>query len=143
MIFESFDTESRVIRLDLGGPQDSTLPARLSSLVMVACDCGIDSFEIVNTASMGGPGREAALALIERNPLFDDTGDSSCREECGTEGMWVISRDGGLLCVGDSDSPASYSLYVSPDSESAGKASVFAHIIACVLGFSSFVSFEV
>ena len=75
--------------------------------------------------------------------LLIDSGEVSVDELSDESGYYLINRDPGILCLGDSGSPSSYSLFVSPDTGSAGKASVFAYLIASILGFSSFVSFEV
>ncbi len=139
----SFDTEKRILRLDLAGTSPGDLPGRLASLVMVACDCGLEGIVCDETVMPEGPLRSAVSSLIKNNPLFAVEPEESREESRDDFGYRLVSRDEDLLCLGDASDTGSYSIFLSPSMDSAGKASVFAYLITNVLGFSSFMSFEV
>lgn len=143
MFLYSFDTEERRLIVGLAGEDGRSLAGRLASLAMVASDCGINIIECLDTDRKSGSKDSAADEFIRINDLYIDSGEMSKDDLLDESGYYLISRDAGILCLGDSKSPSSYSLFVSPDAGNAGKASVFVYLIASILGFSSFVSFEV
>lgn len=143
MILNFFDTEDRKLVIGLAGEDGSSLAGRLASLAMVASDCGINVIECLDSGMADRSARSAADEFIRVNDLFTDSGEVSADELQEESGYYLVSRSADILCLGDSESTSTYSIFLSPDSGSVGKASVFAYLISSILGFSSFVSFEV
>ncbi|MCK4538328.1 MAG: ATP-binding protein [Candidatus Krumholzibacteria bacterium] len=139
----SFDTEERRLVIGLAEDDGRGLAGRLASLAMVASDCGINVIECLDSGRNDRSERSAADEFIRVNDLFIDAGEISADDLSGESGYYLISRESDILCLGDLESPSLYSLFVSPDPGSVGKASVFAYLISSIMGFSSFVSFEV
>ena len=145
MILLSFDTEKRIVKVDLAGTQPRDLPGRLASFVMVASDCGVEGIICEGIGAPEDPYAEAVSSMIRFNPLF--IGSMRHTEEAqpasGDFGYRLVSRNEDLLCLGDVSNNNMYSIFLSPGMEAAAGASVFAYMITNVLGFSSFMSFEV
>lgn len=143
MLLEAIDMETLSIRVRISDLPAASVPGRLSSLAMVASDCGVGSIVCEYERPESGPEREAIDCFIRSNPVFEVTSVRERPPEDDEFGFVVIGRNDGMLCLRDSRNPAIYSIFLAPDIESAGKVSIISYFIANVLGFSSFLSFEV
>lgn len=143
MILDSFDSVSRTMSIDIVDTPPSELARRLASLAMVSSDCGIDTIICRNAGSIEGPLGEGIRFFMEHNPLFKADESLSAGRNEDDFGYWLVTRDEGILCLGDSSGSEKYSIFLSPDMENVGKASIFAYLIANITGFSSFTSFEI
>lgn len=143
MRLESFDTGKPAVHVKLDELEGWKILGRLSSLIMVGCDCGMRSITIEPPGNLAPGVRRAMERLIARNPVVAISGrkqESGPRNEFG---YVVLERGSVFLCLRDYSNEKMYSFYMAALEENVDLASRCAYLIADILGFTSFLAFEV
>ncbi len=143
MQLEAVDPRTLAVRVRCRGVEALGLLGRLSSLVMVASDCGVPSirFELPGTAT--GVVRDVAREIAARNAIVSIDGDAPPETPGEELGLRVLGHDLSFLCARDEDNEDRYSIYLAAIEENVERAARCAYMIAGVLGFSSGTSFEI
>ncbi|MBN1165442.1 MAG: STAS domain-containing protein [Candidatus Krumholzibacteriota bacterium] len=143
MIIESFDVGSLSLMVRFGLPGGWRLPGRILSLAMVAADCGVEAIRIIPDVKLAPPVEKAVEELVRLNPRIEFYGSLFPPGQEEQFGFLVITRHRGLICFRDLGADDAYSILTTQDSRDIDLASNCAYLIANVMGFSSFLSFEV
>ena len=117
--------------------------SRLTSLVMVAFDCGVPAITCTTEADLDVQVRKALEQLAERNPLLRLAGPGGSVELHDELGFFVLGRASGFLVLRDASNDRKYSIYLASVEKNVDLASRCVYLITNILGFSSFLSFEV
>ncbi len=143
MILEFIDNGTRTLGIDFEGTPASLLPGRLVSLAMIASDSGIEEIVYKGTSIISSPVHDSITPLLNGNRLFRHATPKD--QEAGDDlfGYRLVCMDEGILCLGETQNPNSYSIFFHPEKANVGTASILAYLITNILGFSSFLSFEV
>jgi len=143
MQLEAVDPRTLAVRVQCGGADALGFLARLSSLVMVASDCGLPSirFQLPETASRVV--WQVAREIAARNAIVSIDGDAPSEMPGEELGMHVLGQDLSFMCARDEEHGDRYSIFLAAIEENVDRAARCAYVIAGVLGFSSGISFEI
>ena len=143
MKLEAFDTNTLGIRVKCEGYHGWEVLGRLSSLVMVACDCGVQSITFVPPQNIPEPINRALEQLLERSPIIQPDRQQPDNVPKEDFGYFIIGRDAGFLCLRDAKDENKHSIYIAAMEENVELASKCTYLLANILGFTSLLSFEV
>ncbi|MCK4236504.1 MAG: hypothetical protein KAX38_05255, partial [Candidatus Krumholzibacteria bacterium] len=101
MRLESFDKGSLTVCVKGGGCDGWRFLGRLSSLIMVASDCAVQSIIINPPGDMTVPISRAIEQLVRSNPVVVLDVPRTDRDVEDDFGYVVLGRDEGFLCLRD------------------------------------------
>jgi anti-sigma B factor antagonist len=130
------------ISVEADGFEEWEILRKISSLLMVATDCSIDSVRFYPPDNISRAVRSAIEELAHRNSFFGllaEENDSE-RDEFG---FVVVCRENGFICLRDADNRNNYAIYIEAGAINVDLASRTAYLITNLLGFSALMSFEV
>jgi anti-anti-sigma factor len=115
---------------------------KVSSLLMVASDCSIDSVVLHPPDNISRYSELGIRELANRNRFFsiDSEQGESVEDEFG---YVVVCRENGFMCLRDSNNRNSYSIYIEAGVINVDLAARTAYLVTNLLGFSALMSFEV
>jgi anti-anti-sigma factor len=143
MRLEAFRISPFAIRVANSESVEWNLLGRLSSLVVVACDCGVRTVEYEAPANLHHSLAKALRRLTARNGIIRiiDGGSAEPIEE--DLGYYVLGRDAGFIFLRDVDNEYKYQIFMTAIGANVDLASRCAYLLTNILGFNSLVSFEV
>ena len=142
MRLESFNIRSMSISIEADRFEEWEILRKVTSLLMVASDCSIDSVLFHPPDNISRPARLAIKELAERNIFFGIASEESGNDE-DEFGFVVVCRESGFICLRDANNKNSYSIYIEAGTINVDLASRTAYLITNLLGFSALMSFEV
>ncbi|MCK4350174.1 MAG: ATP-binding protein, partial [Candidatus Krumholzibacteria bacterium] len=142
MRLESLDIRSLSISVEADRFEEWEILRKVSSLLMVASDCSIDSVLFYPPDNISRFARLAIKELADRNPFFGVANKESESEE-DEFGFVVVCRTSGFICLRDANNRNSYAIYIEAGNINVDLASRTAYLITNLLGFSALMSFEV
>jgi anti-anti-sigma factor len=143
MQLEALDPRTLAVRVQCRGEAPLGILARLSSLVMVASDCGVPSIRFGLPGTAARVVREVAREIAARNPIVSIDEDASPEAPEEELGLRILGHDLSFLCARDEHNGDRYSIYLAAIEENVERSARCAYMIAGVLGFSSGTSFEI
>ena len=142
MRLESLDIRSMSISIEADRFEEWEILRKVSSLLMVASDCSIDSVLLCPPDNISRSARLAIKELADRNPFFSIANKENESEE-DEFGFVVVCRTSGFICLRDANNRNSYAIYIEAGNINVDLASRTAYLITNLLGFSALMSFEV
>ncbi len=142
MRLESLNIRAMSISVEADSFEEWEILRKVSSLLMVASDCSIDSVLFHPPDNISRSVRLAIRKLARRNDFFDMVSEESESEE-DEFGFVVVCRESGFICLRDANNKNSYAIYIEAGVINVDLASRTAYLITNLLGFSALMSFEV
>ena len=143
MRFEAFDRDTMTVHVSCDDCHDWDILDKLSSLIAVSADCGIEKI-IFRPSRYLPPSIGIALRqLAERNGVVLSPACGDTESEKDEFGFVVLCTEDDFICLRDSDEDTRYHLYLEASEENVDLGARIAYLLANVLGFTSLISFEI